>query len=188
VARRKHNTQTPRDRRRLVEDFEQRVRYDRELGDLRHLLERPRSLAWVVHPLADEADLLAELAIMPENCLRADAYWRYGESVYFDLFISSTPPIVYNSSKPPVQAPPHSCSPGIYYRFDKSHRQDIFDIFLPGSLVESADLHRVFQMLEAIIDSGRIEVERAALEDEHRRWISREGPIAELARSAKTGT
>ena len=134
----------------------------------------------MVHPLADEAGLLAELAIVPENCLRADAYWRYGESVYFVQFFSSTPPTVYRDGKPIGQAPPYSCRRGIYYCFDKELRQDIFDIFLPESLVATADLHRVFEMLEAIIDSGRIEVERAALEDEDRRWISREGPIAEL--------
>src|SRR5207249_369465 len=38
MARRRHNTQTWRDRRRLVEDFERRIQYDLELGDLRHWL------------------------------------------------------------------------------------------------------------------------------------------------------
>jgi hypothetical protein len=172
VARRRHNIQTPHDRQKLVEDFEQRLRSTREEGDLRSLVERPRSLGWVVHPLSDQADLLAELATAPGNCWSADAYWRYRDNVYF---------VRFNSSQPPLLAlGPYFRLPGIYYRFDKDFRQDIFDIFLPGSVVALADLHHVFQILESIIDGGRIDVERAALEDEDSRWISREGPIVEL--------
>ena len=180
MARRKHNTQTPRDRQKLVEEFEERVRYTRETGNLRPLLARPRSLAWVVHPLADETDLLAEIGAAPESCWSADAYWRFGESVYFVQLFSSTPPTVYKDGMPIGQAPPRSRNPGIYYRFDKNHRQDIFDIFLPRPVVTSTDLHRVFEALEAIIDRGRIEVERAALEDGDGRWIGRIAPLAEL--------
>ena len=180
MARRKHNTQTTRDRQKLVQDFEQRARYDRETGDLRHLLEGPRSLAWVVHPLADEMDLLAELGIPPERCRSADAYWRFGDNVYFVQFCSSTPPSVYRDGQPTGQAPPYFRSPGIYYRFDKDQRQDIFDIFLREPVVTSGELHRVFEILEEIIDRGRIEVERVALEDKDGRWISREGALTEL--------
>ena len=59
MARRRHNTQTARDRQRLVEDFERRVRYS-ETGDQRSILRRPHSTAWVVHPAADETELLAD--------------------------------------------------------------------------------------------------------------------------------
>lgn len=181
MAPRKHNTQTPRDRQKLVEDFEDRVQYTRETGDLRNLLERPRSLAWVVHPLADETALLAELGVAPENCLWTDAYWRFGGSVYFVQVVSSTPPMVYRDGKPIGPAAPYSRRPGIYYRFDKDLRQDDFDIFLPGPVVTSADLHHVFHLLEQIIDSGRIELERAAVQDNGDQWLIRAGPIVDLS-------
>jgi hypothetical protein len=63
--------------------------------------------------------------------------------------------------------------------YDKDNRQDNFNILLPRPVVTSADFHRAFEMLEALIDSGRIDAERAALEDTDRRWSAREGRLAE---------
>lgn len=81
MARRSHNTQTDRDRRRLMANFERRLAYDEKCGDRRHWLVRPQSIAWVVHPLADETALLAELGMDLSECRSADAYWRYADSV-----------------------------------------------------------------------------------------------------------
>jgi hypothetical protein len=86
MAPRKHNIQTPLDRQKLVADFEQRVLYSEAEGDTRALFRRPRSLAWVVHPLADETLLLAEIGIGPVDCWSADAYWWYRDSVHFVQF------------------------------------------------------------------------------------------------------
>ena len=45
---RRYNTQTARDRAKLVADFERRLRWNEKQGDYRHWLRRPRSIAWVV--------------------------------------------------------------------------------------------------------------------------------------------
>jgi hypothetical protein len=155
----------------LVEDFERRLRFDEEEGDFRHWLKRRRSIAWVVHPTADETELLAEIGIKPENCRSADAYWRYRDSVYF---------VTVNGCRPPGEPSAlYHRPPGIYYCYDKDNRQDDFDVFLPQPVVTSADFHRAFEVLEALIDSGRIDAERAALVDKDSRWIVREGRLAE---------
>jgi len=167
MARRRHNTQTPTDRRKLVEDFERRVRYSRETGDLRPLLERPGSLAWVVHPLADETELLAELGMNPEQCQSADAYWRYRDSVYFVQLYGAR----YGARRRPT------C---VYYCFDQQFRQDVFDVYLPRPIVTSSDFHQTFELLERIIDSGQIGQERAALKAQESRWIRHEEPLAEV--------
>lgn len=165
MARRRHNTQTPRDRQKLVEDFEQRVRYTEEEGDLRRLLRRPRSLAWVVHPLADETALLAEIGITPEDCWSADAYWRYRDSVYFVQ--------VYGQGH-------FRDEPGLYYHFRKDIRQDVFHIVLPHPTVTTDDFHRALELLEALIDAGRIDAERAALKDDGGSWFARPDPLAQV--------
>ncbi|HTE17030.1 MAG TPA: hypothetical protein VK689_01465, partial [Armatimonadota bacterium] len=67
MAPRRHNTQTAIDRQRLLADFERRLRYDEEHGDFRHWLRHADSLAWVVHPTADETGLLTELGISPAD-------------------------------------------------------------------------------------------------------------------------
>jgi hypothetical protein len=167
MARRRHNTQTPRERRKLVEHFERRVQYSRQEGDLRNLLERPCSLAWVIHPLADEAEQLAELGMEPEECQSADAYWRYRDSVYFVQLYGTR----YGSRRRPA---------GIYYCFDQHIRQDVFDVGLPRPRVTTSDFHQAFELLEQIMDSGQIERERAALTAQDSRWITREEPLAEV--------
>jgi hypothetical protein len=165
VARRRHNTQTARDRRELVRDFERRLRYNQQQGDCRHWLQRPRSLAWVVHPTADETQLLAELGMRPDDCRSADAYWRYRDRVHFVLLHGSLR---------------HNRPPGVYYRFDRDSRQDDFDVFLPRPVVTSEDFHRVFDLLEALIDEGIVDAARAALEDGDSRWLVRQEPLAEM--------
>jgi hypothetical protein len=171
MGRRRHNTQTPRDRQKLVEDFERRLRYDEEQGDFRHWLKRPGSMAWLVHPTSDESDLLTELGIRPEDCRSADAYWRYRDSVYFVQLHGF-----------PAMSPlgPYHRPPGCYYCFDKESRQDVFDLFLPRPVVTTADFHRAFELLEAFIDSGRIDAERAVLEDKDSRRVARRERLAEV--------
>lgn len=175
MAPRRHNTQTPNDRRKLLEDFQGRLRYNEEQGDFRHWLRRPNSLAWVVHPLADETDLLAELAVGPEECRFVDAYWRYRDSVYFLQFKATT-----------VCA----SEPGISYRFDRQHRQDEFVVVVPRDRIETADYHRVLAWLEELIDAGVIERERSQLPFSEDRWIcAREplGPVLDCANQGEAG-
>jgi hypothetical protein len=165
VARRRHNTQTPRDRQRLVEDFEQRVRYTEEEGDARRLLRRPRSLAWVVHPLADETELLNQIGITADDCWSADAYWRYVDRVYFVQ----------------LHGEGHfKGDAGLYYCFDRVWRQDVFDICLPRPVVTTADFHHTFELLEALIDGGRVDAERAMLKDDGGRWSARRELLAQV--------
>ena len=171
MSRRRHNTQTPRDRQKLVEDFERRLRYDEEQEDFRHWLKRAQSIAWVVHPLADETDLLAELGIKPEECRSADAYWRYRSSVYF---------VQLNGAPSHDRSGPYFRAAGIYCRFDKEYRQDIFDVFLPRPIVTPTDFHAIFERLEPLIASGGIVTEREALEDRESRWLAREERLAEV--------
>ncbi len=167
MARRRHNTQTDRDRQKLVADFEARLRYDTELGDRRAWLVRPHSIAWVVHPRGDEWDLLLELGMRPVECGSADAYWRYGDNVCFVETTALLAPRYWSSRY--LQRPP-----GVYYRFDKIHRSDVFDALLPRLYVTNQDLHCVFDMLETLYDSGVIASARAALEDSPSRWLARE--------------
>ena len=139
MARRRHNTQTESDRRRLMLDLELRIREDDQSGDYRHQLFRPRSLAWVVHPLADEAELLRELGIAPEDCAAVDCYWCFGNSVHFVQVFAG--PALLN------------LAPGTYYSFDRQVRQDRFRVQLASGPVSSDDLHRVLEQLEALIDA-----------------------------------
>jgi len=163
MSARRHNSQTLRDRQRLLANFEGRLRHDEELGDTRHWLRHAESIAWVVHPLADEAELLAELGVLSEDCQAADAYWRYGESVYFVQLHGRK-----ETSRPP----------GAYYCFDTQHRQDDFDVFLETPTVTSTDFRRTFDLLSPLIDSGAINDKRARLRSSGGRWSSREVPLA----------
>jgi hypothetical protein len=163
---RRHNTQTARDRERLVANFMERIEFDRRENDFRHRLGRPRSLAWVVHPRADETGVLEELGISPEECRTADAYWRYQDSVYFIQ--------VYGSGEPNFRG----ATPGIYYRFDREHRQDVLDAFVPAPVISTAEFHAVFARLETLIDQGAVEAARAELADGEGRWLARQEPLA----------
>jgi hypothetical protein len=117
----------------------------------------------VVHPTADETELLAELGMRPEECWGADAYWRYRDSVYVVQLVGRGQ---------------HSRETGIYYRFDTRYRQDDFDVFLPASTVTSEDFHHTFALLESLIDSGVIEAERARLKHGGGRWMARAERLA----------
>ena len=164
MAPRRHNTQTARDRQRLLADFERRLRYGEERGDFRHWLRHGGSIGWVVHPLADETDLLAELGISADDCCLADAYWRYGERVCFLQ--------LYGSGQ--------FRDPGVYYRFDRQYRRDVFDVCLTTPTVSSADFRRAIDVLERLVDSATIEAERAGLMDCGERWSCREERLCSL--------
>jgi hypothetical protein len=169
VARRRHNTQTARDRQRLLSDFEQRLEYDRQTGDRRHWLVRPQSIAWVVHLTADETELLAELGVHPSECRSVDAYWRYAQSLYWVE----------------VRATGDHASPArIDYRFDRQYRWDQFLVWLPTQVVTTRHLHRIFERLERVIDSGRVEGVRSGLADEEGRWLTAGEPLETLALEA----
>jgi hypothetical protein len=165
---RRHNTQTVTDRHRLLADFERRLENDRRENDFRHRLGRPGSLAWVVHPTADEPGLLAELGLCPDECRSADAFWRFRDSVYFVQ--------LYGSG----EGPGCGRAPGLYYRFDREQRQDVFDAFLPDPVITTAAFHCVFALLEALIDQGTVEAARAELADGEGRWLARAELLARL--------
>lgn len=165
MARRKQNTQYPRDRKRLVVDFERRIRYDEEEGSDLNVLRCPNSIAWVVHPLADETELLAKLEMQPSECRSADAYWRYRDSAYFVQFVGCD------------REWARYLQPwGIRYRFDKEYRRDDFIIALPCPAIHTTHLLTTFARLEALIDQGRIETARRRLRPEggRTRWL---GPV-----------
>jgi hypothetical protein len=168
---RKHNTQTDRDRRKLVADFERRLRYGDETGNRRSWFPRRDSLAWVVHPLADEHDLLAELGIPPEARRSADAYWRHRDNVCFVT--------VHSMAQGPADSPYVNRPPGIHYRFDRAFRQAIFDVILPRDRVSSAALRYVLNRLAQLIEAGALDSARSSLEVEPGRWLAREQPLAD---------
>lgn len=64
-----------RQRKLRIRNFERRARYD---GDVR----THRDWRYVtVHPFADEAELLERLALSPNDCKTADAWWHTGTDV-----------------------------------------------------------------------------------------------------------
>ena len=162
MPRRRHNSQTERDRQRLIEDFERRLRYDETAGDRQHWLSRPKSMAWVVHPCADEAALLAELGTAADAFRSVDAYWRYGDNVYFVQVLGANAPTDQ----------PHIC-----YRFDTAYRQDQFVVVLPTRAVRTHDLHDLFEHLERLVDSGVVVEARRALRVEPGRWLGAVEPL-----------
>lgn len=61
-----------RQRKQRLRDFERRVRFD---DDAR----RYRSWRYfIVHPFADDAELLKRLEMQPEECRQADVWWHTG--------------------------------------------------------------------------------------------------------------
>jgi hypothetical protein len=139
------NRQTAYDRRRLVKDFDQRV----QDADPVQLLTRASSVAIVVHPTADETELLQRIGSEPSCCESVDAYWRYGGSVYWVEVLGQR-----YAGRPA----------GIYYLFDREHRQDVLEVTLPHTLVYSWDLHQAFDSLEALVDSDVVWAARSAFE------------------------
>jgi hypothetical protein len=146
TGRRRGNVQTSSDRRKLLQDFEQRL----QDADAASVLRRPGSTAIVIHPTDDETELLKKLDWPPSRCEIVDAYWRYEESVYWvevrGCRITDRPA-------------------GIYYRFDRRHRQDNFKLVLDKPTVSSHDLHLAFESLESLIKSGAVDNARATSED-----------------------
>jgi hypothetical protein len=71
-----------------------------------------------------------------------------------------------------------SSGTGVYYRFDRQHRQDVFDVCLETPTVTSEDFHYTFEVLGRLIDSGAIEAERARLLDCNGRWPARSERLA----------
>jgi len=128
-----------------VKDFDQRV----QAADPVQLLTRASSVAIVVHPTADETELLQRIGSEPSRCESVDTYWRYGESVYWVEVLGQR-----YADRPT----------GIYYLFDGAHRQDVFKVILPHTLVYSWDLHQAFDSLEALVDSGVLWAARSAFD------------------------
>lgn len=144
MAGRTHsNKQTALDRAKLVHNFEQRFRDHEPVGTLK----RPKSVAIVVHPTADDTVLLQQIGWEPSRCESVNAYFRYQGSVYWvEVFGQRV------ADRPP----------GIYYLFDRGHRQDVLKVVLPHPLVYSWDLHHAFDRIEALVDSGALETMRPA--------------------------
>jgi hypothetical protein len=135
--------QTERDRHTLLVEFERRLRYDEAQGDGRHMLLHGDSLAWVVHRLADDEEMLAQFEASPSECRHADAYWRYRGNVYFvEVYARGT-----------------LFEPGLYYRFDRRRRQDVIAVCLEAAMVWSDDFHQAFDRLARLIDDGVLETE-----------------------------
>jgi hypothetical protein len=132
-------------RPRLLRDFERRLRYSEAHPDPSDILRTERSIAIVVHPTADEPELLARFGLTPEHCTRVDAYWQYGDRVYW----------IECSGKLAVER-----ASGLYYSLDNRHRQDRVLAVVPEVTITSCALRQTFSVLETLIDGGRIECAR----------------------------
>jgi hypothetical protein len=106
--------------------------------------------------------------MQPDECRSVDAYWRYGDSVYFVL--------LHGSGERNYRGD----QPGLYYRFDREQRQDVFDAFLREPVVSVATVDAFLGLLETLIDRGIVGAARAGLVDGEGRWLPHREPLARV--------
>ncbi|PCC74751.1 hypothetical protein SAMN02745121_06069 [Nannocystis exedens] len=118
-----------RTKRQRLADFAERARTDEEV------FARPGLGRCVtVHPMADEAALLARLGIEPAACVKVDLYWEHAGDVAF------------------VQIETMQCCPlrppGLYVRRSAAGHVNLVAI-VPDDVVRSTTVERVLRRFAA---------------------------------------
>jgi hypothetical protein len=128
---------------RALSDFEDRLRS----APAGSVLRRENSVAILVHPTADNIELLQRIAWLPSRCVLVDCYWKYREEVYFvEIWAKEV----------------SNRLPGVYYLFDEADHGDKFQVVLPTPVVTSGDVQRILGHLERVIDRGDVNNRRAS--------------------------
>ena len=133
-----------RRRRARLEDFVRRVTYvDEETGEATDAVQVASVGIYVaVHPMADEAALLAKLAMSPSQCTKVDAYVAMGGDVHFLQFFAS-------------QEPARGRRRGIYGRAaDHDAYAGNFVFELEAAQISSAEVEDGLRALRAIVEGA----------------------------------
>lgn len=144
------DVQSPADRQRLVDEFRQRLRLYEADPDPPGVLRYGESVAIIVHPMADQDDVLHSFNMHPAECVGVDAYWHYRESVYW---------VQVNGSAI------DDWEPGVYYRYVTVHTMDSFRVVIQEPAITTTAFRRVLDLLGPLIDSNTLQRVRGSAVD-----------------------